>query len=468
MNINISEELPARKPTSIGLNSTAKPEEKKSAGGDSKKPEAKKADSKKSGGSGTTAENSAKKVRQAVYDIRYRARREDIDLKKAYSQYMSNTSMSPAEQSQVRSKLFGKEGGGGVKEQHDLKSIDWAEKNFADAYRKVFFEGIKKEEEPIELVYEQEMAGDKERKYKVRVFDPKNEKSYVRMATRSKISALRAKGLKVEMTEHGETYEGKRAEEKAKAAAAAKKPAVKKERLEDKKTVKESHKKLDPVGKEDEDIDNDGDVDKSDKYLKNRRNAVGKAIAKAKKGKGSVKEDFLADGATGTTSTEGQNAREIDILPEKVAKKLQQVTVMPQDGTDPQAGKAPLNMSQEMEGEELTEEEKDYRQRYAFMNVVRNTIRAKYPIKRPIVMPSEVDDAEEDLAKCVNKDLPDKDKKEDSPCEELSLADTFNKIVNEAGMHREADTGKVVDKAVPGKIYYPNQPKKKFGSSKKV
>ena len=85
MNINISEELPARKPTSIGLNSTAKPEEKKSAGGDSKKPEAKKADSKKSGGTGTTAENAAKKVRQAVDDIRYRARRDDIDLKKAYA-----------------------------------------------------------------------------------------------------------------------------------------------------------------------------------------------------------------------------------------------------------------------------------------------------------------------------------------------------------------------------------------------
>ena len=37
---------------------------------------------------------------------------------------------------------------------------------------------------------------------------------------------------------------------------------------------------LDPVGKEDSDIDNDGDVDKTDKYLKNRRKAVSKAIAK--------------------------------------------------------------------------------------------------------------------------------------------------------------------------------------------
>ena len=37
---------------------------------------------------------------------------------------------------------------------------------------------------------------------------------------------------------------------------------------------------LDPVGKEDEDIDNDGDVDKSDKYLHKRRKAIGKALAK--------------------------------------------------------------------------------------------------------------------------------------------------------------------------------------------
>lgn len=37
-------------------------------------------------------------------------------------------------------------------------------------------------------------------------------------------------------------------------------------------------KKLDPVGKEDDDVDNDGDVDSSDKYLKNRRKAIGKAM----------------------------------------------------------------------------------------------------------------------------------------------------------------------------------------------
>ena len=43
--------------------------------------------------------------------------------------------------------------------------------------------------------------------------------------------------------------------------------------------------KLDPVGQEDDDIDNDGDVDKTDKYLLKRRKAVSKAIKKQKKNK---------------------------------------------------------------------------------------------------------------------------------------------------------------------------------------
>jgi hypothetical protein len=41
---------------------------------------------------------------------------------------------------------------------------------------------------------------------------------------------------------------------------------------------KKESKKLDPVGKEDDDVDNDGDTDDTDKYLKNRRKAVSKAM----------------------------------------------------------------------------------------------------------------------------------------------------------------------------------------------
>ena len=39
-------------------------------------------------------------------------------------------------------------------------------------------------------------------------------------------------------------------------------------------------KKLDPVGKEDSDVDNDGKVDDTDSYLKNRRKAIAKAMKK--------------------------------------------------------------------------------------------------------------------------------------------------------------------------------------------
>lgn len=42
-----------------------------------------------------------------------------------------------------------------------------------------------------------------------------------------------------------------------------------------KKQVEEG---LDPVGKEDKDVNNDGKVDGTDKYLLNRRKAIGKAI----------------------------------------------------------------------------------------------------------------------------------------------------------------------------------------------
>ena len=40
---------------------------------------------------------------------------------------------------------------------------------------------------------------------------------------------------------------------------------------------------LDPVGKEDGDIDNDGDEDESDEYLRKRRDAVSKAVKKESK-----------------------------------------------------------------------------------------------------------------------------------------------------------------------------------------
>ena len=220
-------------------------------------------------------DGSEKKIRQAVYDIRYRARREGIDLRAAYSQYMSNSNLTAPEQAAVRAKLFGKDGGGDKKESYDAVMNDGATSAVAKAMFKVFVEKNIKEEE-----IQEDAASEK--KYKVRVIDEKSGKSYVRYADREKITALRAKGLKVEMTEHGDPYEGTKREGKGKMDPVAKKPSDR-----------------------DGDVNNDGKKDGTDKYIYNRRDAINAAIAKRK----AVKEEFLVDG---TTSTEGQNTKKIN------------------------------------------------------------------------------------------------------------------------------------------------------------
>ena len=218
--------------------------------------------------------DSEKKIRQAVYDIRYRARREGIDLRAAYSQYMSNSNLTAPEQAAVRAKLFGKDGGGEKKESYDMAMTDGATSAVAKAMFQVFVEKNIKEEEIQE-------DATSEKKYKVRVIDEKSGRAYVRYADRQKITELRAKGLKVEMTEHGDPYEGKK-DRKGGLDPVAKNPA-----------------------KRDGDVNNDGKKDKTDSYIYNRRDAINKAIEK-KKG---MKEEFLADG---TTSTEGQNTKKIN------------------------------------------------------------------------------------------------------------------------------------------------------------
>ena len=141
-----------------------------------------------------------KKVRQAVYDIRYRARREDVPLRTAYSQYMSNSNLGANERTAVKAKLFGD---GPVKEAKEL-----AADSVANAMVKVF-------------VSEEEQAG-KDKKYKVRVED-KSGKSYVRYADRAKITELRANPniRSVEITSYGEPYEGERKKGERTAAAKA-------------------------------------------------------------------------------------------------------------------------------------------------------------------------------------------------------------------------------------------------------
>jgi len=69
------------------------------------------------------------------------------------------------------------------------------------------------------------------------------------------------------------------------------KPKKKRQNTGDDGTAYMGEGKLDPVGQEDGDINNDGKKDSTDSYLMNRRKAVKKAIAKKR---GKVKEGFSA------------------------------------------------------------------------------------------------------------------------------------------------------------------------------
>jgi hypothetical protein len=181
------------------------------------------------------AESSAKRIRQATYDIRYRARREDIKLDQAFTQYMGHTTMAGPEKAAVKEKLGLTDGGAA----------------------------------PVKEAVEDTAT----KKFKVRVTDKESGKSYVRFATREKINQLRANPniSSVEMTGYGTPYEGEKKKGQATADVASGKGLSKK------------------------DYDGDGKVESG---AKEYRGAVHNAIQRKKGGQAdgkdtsSVKEGF--------------------------------------------------------------------------------------------------------------------------------------------------------------------------------
>ena len=188
MKKHIAEELPSRQFKQADMDSA------KDSGGEGKK-------------EGKSPED---KVRQAVYDIRYRARREEVPLAQAYAQYMQNSNLGAPEKALIKAKLEGKE----MKEEYGINEL--ASSSIANALYKVFVENDNSldttDEELLSFYREEVVKNSKgESKYKVEVMG-KDGRSYVRYATREKINELRANpNIKsVEMTEYGTPYEGEK------------------------------------------------------------------------------------------------------------------------------------------------------------------------------------------------------------------------------------------------------------------
>jgi len=212
-----------------------------------------------------------KQARQLAYDVRYKTKQSmsqksggKLDPAAVSKMYMSQLAKSPAPpaiKSRAKQMLMGEDYVAGVS--RSVSNIA------ASALYKVFVEHHQKNADGKVIEHEDttpssvEDINEEEKKYKVRVTDKKTGNSYVRMASRSKISELRSNPnvSSVEMTEYGAPTKS----EKYKGSSTAK--------------VKSG---LDPVGKEDGDVNNDGKKDGTDKYLMKRRKAIGKAMSTRK------------------------------------------------------------------------------------------------------------------------------------------------------------------------------------------
>ena len=189
---------------------------------------------------------SAKKVRQAIYDIRYRAGQKGLPLNKVYQDYMQGSAMTPKERAMVKAKIAGTS---------------------------------QKEEYQFEYHMSTLQFDEQTGKYKVRVTDKTTGKSFMRTATREKISQLRNNPniSSVEMTSAGD-------EKKA-----------------------------------DKDYDGDGKVESgTDEYMGSRDKAIKKAIA-AKKEEVDAQLKIHQEFLNATLDKMEEGVRDLD--PEKGTKE---------------------------------------------------------------------------------------------------------------------------------------------------
>ena len=184
---------------------------------------------------------SAKKVRQAIYDIRYRSGQKNLPLNKVYQDYMQGSGMTPKERAMVKAKIAS---------------------------------SSQKEEYQFEYHMSTLQFDEQTGKYKVRVTDKTTGKSFMRTATREKISQLRNNPniSSVEMTKGG----GKKA---------------------------------------DKDYDGDGKIESgTDEYMGSRDKAIKKAMA-SRKEELEVHEDLMSK----TLDKMEEGVRDLD--PEKGTKE---------------------------------------------------------------------------------------------------------------------------------------------------
>ena len=239
------------------------------------------------GAAGGAQDKVRKAARQLAYDVRYKVKQGFKDgqkadpnsLKRAYMQQLGKSPAPGPVKALAKKMLIG--------EEYDFFTI---ESSLSSVVGKVFTT----EEEVVEEVvsdehsYLQNLDEGEEKKYQIRVKDKKTGKSYVRTATRAKISELRANPniSSVEMTGYGKDY------------AAPTDGGGKKAK---------------------KDYDGDGKVESgTDEYMGSRDKAIKKAMAK---------EEYIGEVNVEDENPDA-NEKKIDMM-----KGKNKVTINPKEGT---------------------------------------------------------------------------------------------------------------------------------------
>ena len=289
------------------------------------------------------ADKIRKSARQLAYDVRYKVKQgfkdgqkaDPVSLKRAYLSQLGK-SPAPGNVKALAKKML-------IGEEYDFVDVS---SSISKLVNKAFIEHHQKDKDGNTIPHDDEITEEmKGGKYKVRVTDKKTGKSYTRMADRAKISELRKNPniISVEMTGYGSPYEG----EKKKGEQTAK---------------TKSGKGLDPVGKEDGDVNNDGKKDKTDSYLMNRRKAIGKAMAK---------EEFI--GEVAETNKVDSNEKKVDVM-----KGKNKININPDMKEEMKKDKK----KEEDEGsfdamKTMKPENEDPRSMPTLVNLMKNRLRAK-------------------------------------------------------------------------------------------
>ena len=251
------------------------------------------------GAAGGAQDKVRKAARQLAYDVRYKVKQGFKDgqksdpntLKRAYMQQLGKSPAPGPVKALAKKMLIG--------EEYDFFTV---ESSLSGVVGKVFTT----EEEVVEEVvsdepsYLQNLDEGEEKKYQIRVKDKKTGKSYVRTATRAKISELRSNPniSSVEMTGYGKDYASPTDGKKAK-----------------------------------KDYDGDGKVESGTaEYMGSRDKAIKKAMAK---------EEFIGE-VNAEDENPDANEKKIDMM-----KGKNKVTINPKEGT--------IVSHNELEGETIAE-----------------------------------------------------------------------------------------------------------------